>query len=177
MPSPSTTIVALQGAFNLSIGVATLLFRSVAKNSCEVLAVDSIPSIHAIGLLDINFGYVVCFIFYFTIRVFWGDTLRKLGFGLADNELDRALLLNAAYRKDRSAMWMLVVGRLLAIPVFLLDGGPWVNLAAFDGACGVLTAMALGWEVYVSSLFIFLLCGVRWFRLIETFWVLVKVEN
>jgi hypothetical protein len=45
---------------------------------------------------------------------------------------------------------MLGIGRLLAILVFLADGGPRVNLAAFDGACGVLTPMALGWEAHVS---------------------------
>jgi hypothetical protein len=50
-------------------------------------------------------------------------------------------------------MWMLVFGRLLAIPVLLVDGGPWGYIAAYDGACGVLTAMALGWEAYVSFFF------------------------
>jgi len=82
---------------------------------------------------------------------------------LADDEVGSALLLNAAYRKDRPAMWMLVIGRLLAIPVFLVDGGPWVNFAAFGGACGVLTAMALGWEARVnwfSFLFSVVWCGV-----------------
>jgi hypothetical protein len=57
-------------------------------------------------------------------------------------------------------MWMLVIGRLLAIPVFLGNGGPWVNLAAFGGACGVQTAMALGWEAHMSW-FSFLFWAVR----------------
>jgi hypothetical protein len=61
MPSPSIPTVALQEAFNLSISVvAILLFRSVI-NSREVPGVNSIPSIHAIGLLDINFGYGMSF--------------------------------------------------------------------------------------------------------------------
>jgi hypothetical protein len=80
---------------------------------------------------------------------------------LADDQVGSALLLNAAYWKDLPAMWILVIGRLLAIPVLLVDGGPGVNLAAFDGACGVLTAMALGWEAHVSwFLFFSGWCGV-----------------
>jgi hypothetical protein len=63
MPSPSIPTVALQEAFNLSISVvAILLFRSITINSHEVLGVNSIPSIHAIGLLDINFGYEMPFL-------------------------------------------------------------------------------------------------------------------
>jgi hypothetical protein len=60
MPSTSIPTGALQEAFSLSISVAILLFRSVI-NSREVLGINSIPSIHAIGLLDINFGYGMLF--------------------------------------------------------------------------------------------------------------------
>ena len=85
---------------------------------------------------------------------------------MANNEVDSALLLNAVYRKDRLAMWMLGFGRLLAIPVLLVDGGLWVNIAAYDGACGVLTAIASGWEVCVSC-FSFLFCVLCYFGLID----------
>ncbi len=59
MPLLSTTIVGLQGAFNFAIGAGVRLFRSFAIKNCETLGFDSVPSIHAIGLLDINFWYVI----------------------------------------------------------------------------------------------------------------------
>jgi hypothetical protein len=41
---------------------------------------------------------------------------------------------------------MMVVGRAIAVPVFLSHGGPWVTVAIFEGVCGGLTVAALGWE-------------------------------
>jgi hypothetical protein len=64
--------------------------------------------------------------------------------------VDRAFYLNAGYRRDRLAMWMSVLGRVIAIPVFIGHGGPWVNVAVFEGVCGGLTAGALGWEEWAS---------------------------
>jgi hypothetical protein len=43
-------------------------------------------------------------------------------------------------------MWMSVIGRVIAIPVFVGHGGPWLNVAVFEGVCGVLVAGAFGWE-------------------------------
>ncbi|KAH8667938.1 hypothetical protein BGZ60DRAFT_408274 [Tricladium varicosporioides] len=51
-----------------------------------------------------------------------------------------------AYRNDVPVMWMTVLGRVIAIPIFLKHGGPWANVAAFEGVCGGLTAAALVWE-------------------------------
>lgn len=48
-------------------------------------------------------------------------------------------------------MWMTVVGRAMAVPVFLGHGGPWTNVAAFEGLCGVLTLAALVWETWGGS--------------------------
>lgn len=46
---------------------------------------------------------------------------------------------------------MMVVGRAIAIPVFLSHGGPWVKVATFEGICGGLTFAALGWEFLISN--------------------------
>ncbi len=43
-------------------------------------------------------------------------------------------------------MWWCVVGRMMAIPVFVQHGGPWVDVAVFEAVCGVLTAGALLWD-------------------------------
>jgi hypothetical protein len=43
-------------------------------------------------------------------------------------------------------MCLCVAGRAMAIPVFLGHGGPWINVAIFEGVCGILTAGALMWE-------------------------------
>jgi len=43
-------------------------------------------------------------------------------------------------------MWWCVVGRLLAIPVFLQHGGPWLNVALFEGVCGLSVVTALLFE-------------------------------
>jgi len=57
-----------------------------------------------------------------------------------------AFYLNAAYRNDRPVMWASVIGRWLSIPVFLQHGGPWKNVAIFEGVCGVSIAIALFFE-------------------------------
>ena len=46
---------------------------------------------------------------------------------------------------------MTVLGRAVAVPVFLSHGGPWAKVAAFEGVCGVLTFAALGWESLTSN--------------------------
>jgi hypothetical protein len=58
----------------------------------------------------------------------------------------RTFYLNTAYRRDRTMMWLCVAGRAMAIPVFLGHGGPWINVAVFEGVCGILTAGTLSWE-------------------------------
>jgi len=60
--------------------------------------------------------------------------------------INRAFYINAAYQIDRTAMWISVIGRVIAIPVFVGHGGPWLNVAVFEGVCGVLVAGAFGWE-------------------------------
>jgi hypothetical protein len=43
-------------------------------------------------------------------------------------------------------MWLSVAGRGLAVFVFLRDGGPWKNVAAYEGVCGLVLGAALVWE-------------------------------
>ncbi|KAK0121690.1 hypothetical protein ONS95_009975 [Cadophora gregata] len=57
-----------------------------------------------------------------------------------------AFYINAAYRKDRPIMWVCVLGRGMAVPVFMGHGGPWRNVAAFEAVCGLSIAGALVWE-------------------------------
>ncbi|KUJ21524.1 uncharacterized protein LY89DRAFT_376667 [Mollisia scopiformis] len=57
-----------------------------------------------------------------------------------------AFYLNTALRHDTTMMWWCVVGRLIAIPVFLQHGGPWRNVAVFEAACGLLTMGGLLWD-------------------------------
>ena len=52
----------------------------------------------------------------------------------------------AAWRKDGVLMWMSVVGRGMAVYVFGADGGPWRNVAVFEGVCGGVLAAVLLWE-------------------------------
>lgn len=47
---------------------------------------------------------------------------------------------------DRPVMWLSVAGRALAVFVFMGDGGPWVNVAIYEGVCGVILGAALAWE-------------------------------
>lgn len=63
----------------------------------------------------------------------------------------RAFYLNAALRQDRTVMWWMILGRLIAIPVFLGHGGPWLQVAGFEAVCGVSTAAALSWEAVSSK--------------------------
>jgi len=60
--------------------------------------------------------------------------------------MNSAFYINAAWRGDRVTMWMTVVGRAMAVPVFWGHAGPWTNVAIFEGVCGVLTFGALVWE-------------------------------
>jgi hypothetical protein len=60
--------------------------------------------------------------------------------------VSRAFYIHAAYQRDRTAMWMSVIGTVIAIPVFVEHGAPWLNVAVFEGVCGVLVAGAFGWE-------------------------------
>lgn len=43
-------------------------------------------------------------------------------------------------------MWLSVGGRALAVLVFLRDGGPWINVAIYEGICGLGLAGALIWD-------------------------------
>ncbi|KAI9651376.1 hypothetical protein NHQ30_001418 [Ciborinia camelliae] len=54
--------------------------------------------------------------------------------------------LIAAQRRDRLAMWLTVIGRTIAVAVFMVDAGPWRNVAIFEGVCGGLLAGSLIWE-------------------------------
>ncbi|KAL2075928.1 hypothetical protein VTL71DRAFT_871 [Oculimacula yallundae] len=57
-----------------------------------------------------------------------------------------AFYINAAYRRDRAVMWLSVLGRGIAVLVFLGDGGPWRSIAVFEAVCGLLIAGSLVWE-------------------------------
>ncbi|KAG4423120.1 hypothetical protein IFR04_003757 [Cadophora malorum] len=59
-----------------------------------------------------------------------------------------AFYINAAYRHDKSIMWLCVLGRAIAIPVFMTHGGPWRNVAVFEAVCGLSVAGALLWDRY-----------------------------
>ncbi|KAB8300155.1 hypothetical protein EYC80_000382 [Monilinia laxa] len=54
--------------------------------------------------------------------------------------------LIAAQRRDKLAMWLSVIGRIIAVGTFLIDAGPWRNIAIFEGVCGGLLAGSLIWE-------------------------------
>jgi len=56
------------------------------------------------------------------------------------------LFARAAQKNDKTVMWFSVAGRALAVYVFLGDGGPWRNVAVYEGVCGALIAAALVWE-------------------------------
>jgi hypothetical protein len=49
----------------------------------------------------------------------------------------RAFYLNAAYRNDFSMVWLMIVGRAVAVGVFWRYGGMWGNVAVFEAVCGV----------------------------------------
>ncbi|QSZ35649.1 hypothetical protein DSL72_008519 [Monilinia vaccinii-corymbosi] len=53
--------------------------------------------------------------------------------------------LIAAHRRDRLVMWLSVMGRTIAVGVFVIDAGPWRNIAIFEGVCGGLLAGSLVW--------------------------------
>ncbi|PVH86469.1 hypothetical protein DL98DRAFT_481190 [Cadophora sp. DSE1049] len=57
-----------------------------------------------------------------------------------------AFYINAAYRHDKTMMWICVLGRGIAIPVFMAHGGSWKNVAVFEAVCGLSVAGALVWE-------------------------------
>lgn len=52
----------------------------------------------------------------------------------------------AAYRGDKAAMWLSVVGRTIAVGIFWTDGGVWRKVAIFEGVCGGVLAGSLVWE-------------------------------
>lgn len=54
--------------------------------------------------------------------------------------------LIAAQRRDKVAMWLSVIGRIIAVGVFMIDAGPWRDIAIFEGVCGGLLAASLVWE-------------------------------
>jgi hypothetical protein len=62
--------------------------------------------------------------------------------------LQSTLYLFAARNNDRAAMWSTVLGRTAAVLVFRGHGGPWRNVAIYEGVCGGIVAFALGWEVW-----------------------------
>jgi len=54
--------------------------------------------------------------------------------------------LLAVRNNDRTAMWLTVAGRAVAVGVFWGHGGPWRNVSIFEGVMGGLLGVALGWE-------------------------------
>lgn len=60
--------------------------------------------------------------------------------------MPRTFYINAAYRHDRAMMWLCVLGRGIAISVFVSHGGPWRSVAIFEAVCGLSVAGALLWE-------------------------------
>ena len=57
----------------------------------------------------------------------------------------------AARNNDRTAMWLTVAGRAIAVIVFAGHGGPWRNVAVFEGVMGVLLGGALACEGLTSG--------------------------
>ncbi len=56
MPPLSPIVVGLQGAFGVLNGAASLLIRAAAEKNVEILNVQSIPAIHAIGAGSVSIG-------------------------------------------------------------------------------------------------------------------------
>ncbi|KAM3067331.1 hypothetical protein ACMFMF_009825 [Clarireedia jacksonii] len=56
--------------------------------------------------------------------------------------------LIAAKKRDKLAMKLSILGRTMAVLVFLRNGGVWRKVAIFEGVCGGLLAASLLWEVY-----------------------------
>ena len=56
--------------------------------------------------------------------------------------MNRAFYINAAYRKDRTLVWLSVLRRMVAVFVFQGHGGVWRKVAGFEGVCGVSIAGA-----------------------------------
>ena len=55
-----------------------------------------------------------------------------------------ALFLQAVYQHNQAVMALSIVGRILAVVVFWwLNGGPWKNVAIFEGVMGLLTGLSL----------------------------------
>jgi hypothetical protein len=56
--------------------------------------------------------------------------------------------LIAAKKRDMSAMNLSVLGRALAVLVFVRDDGLWRKVAIYEGVCGGVLAAGLVWDVY-----------------------------
>lgn len=129
----TTLILGLQGIINLLNGASSLLFPSLAAKNAEAMQ-TSAAATDAMSLATMSIGFVAYLLQYFE--------------GLID---DRALYINAAYKKDVSVVWWMVLGRAIAVCVFWRYGGMWGNVAIFEGACGVSLAMARGWDIWRES--------------------------
>jgi hypothetical protein len=47
-------------------------------------------------------------------------------------------------------MYWSIVGRVISVGVFSPHGGSWIKVAAYEGVCGGLLALALAWEWVVA---------------------------
>ncbi|PMD59480.1 uncharacterized protein K444DRAFT_613439 [Hyaloscypha bicolor E] len=140
LPLPSI-IVAIQGLLGILNGARYLLIPSIAEKDMATLHMTSLPALHAIALGSLTIGWVTEPSSHCSSSPHVSRT----------ESFTRTFYLNAAFRGDKIAICWMILGRVIAIPIFLGHGGPWLQVAEFEAVCVFSTLAALGWENFSGS--------------------------